>query len=181
MYSESYSVVLVTTHLSLAGAAASIDENSIVSAAKAGYQAVSSIKGINAKIAVAGLDPHCGDEGAIGDFDMKVTSRAVNALRDDGIAVDGPVPADSLFIPDRWELYDLAVAMYHDQGLIPFKMLSFDNGVNITLGLPLVRTSPDHGTAFDIAGRGIARYESMKAAIELAVRLAENNKANESD
>jgi len=175
MYSPMYRVLLVTTHIPVGDIAASIDAEAVLRTIRAGRRAVEAIDGAGGRrprMAIAGLDPHCGDDGAIGIFDRKVTAEAVRTARDEGIDIEGPFSADTLFLPERWKSYGLVIAMYHDQGLIPFKMLAFDTGVNVTLGLPLVRTSVDHGTAFDIAGRGRARHESMGRAIELAARLA---------
>jgi len=124
------------------------------------------------KIAMCGLDPHCGDQGAIGNFDIDVTAKVIKDAQLKGIIIEGPFSADTIFIPQRWEHYDCVIAHYHDQGLIPFKMLAFDEGVNVTVGLSVIRTSVDHGTAFDIAGKNCAGYTSMKKAIELASFLA---------
>ena len=107
----------------------------------------------------------------MGSEDMTIVAPAVEILRQEGIAVSGPLPADTMFHAHARSRYDAALAMYHDQALIPIKTIAFDDAVNVTLGLPFVRTSPDHGTAFDIAGRGIARPDSLEAAIRLAARL----------
>jgi 4-hydroxythreonine-4-phosphate dehydrogenase len=123
------------------------------------------------RLAVAGLNPHAGEEGALGDEDITVVRPAVERLRADGMDAVGPLPADSLFHRDARARYDVALAMYHDQALIPIKTLAFDHAVNVTLGLPFVRTSPDHGTALDIAGTGRARPGSLIAALRLASRL----------
>jgi 4-hydroxythreonine-4-phosphate dehydrogenase len=124
------------------------------------------------RIGVAGLNPHAGESGRFGQEDMKIIAPAVRRAKRKKIRVDGPVPADTLFYKAYNGQYDAVVAMYHDQGLAPLKMIAFDTGVNLTLGLPFVRTSPDHGTARDIAGKGIARPDSMIAAINLAAQLA---------
>jgi len=124
------------------------------------------------RIAVCGLNPHAGEGGLFGDEESRVIRPAIEMARSQGIDAHGPFPADTLFTPANLKRYDLFVAMYHDQGLIPVKMLAFDQAVNTTLGLPLIRTSPDHGTAFDIAGKNAADPSSMKAAIGLAVKLA---------
>ena len=124
------------------------------------------------RIAVAGLNPHAGEEGRFGDEEQRVIEPAMLFARNHGINVEGPFPADTLFIPHRRMRYDGIVVMYHDQGLIPLKTLAFDSAVNVTLGLPIIRTSPDHGTAFDIAGTNSADPGSMKAAIRLACDLA---------
>jgi len=123
-------------------------------------------------IAVAGLNPHAGENGLFGDEEIRVIGPAIEAARRQGIDARGPLPGDTVFLAAANGTYDLVVAMYHDQGLIPVKLLDRDRAVNVTVGLPIVRTSPDHGTAFDIAGRGVADPGSMRAAIELAIRLA---------
>jgi 4-hydroxythreonine-4-phosphate dehydrogenase len=124
------------------------------------------------RLAVAGLNPHAGEDGALGDEDMAIVRPAVERLRAAGIDARGPLAADSLFHQAARASYDVAIAMYHDQALIPIKTLAFDHAVNVTLGLPFVRTSPDHGTAFDIAGTGRAHPGSLIAALQLAARLA---------
>lgn len=120
------------------------------------------------RIGVAGLNPHAGEDGMIGSEEVDIIVPALAALRADGIDVFGPLSADTLFYPPHWRNYDCVVAMYHDQALIPIKTIAFDAGVNVTLGLPIVRTSPDHGTAFSLAGTGRASPNSMLAAIRLA-------------
>ena len=125
------------------------------------------------RIAVAGLNPHAGEEGAMGSEDDAVVRPAVKQLQAEGIDARGPLPADSMFHPAARAQYDVALCTYHDQALIPIKTLAFDNAVNVTLGLPFVRTSPDHGTAFDIAGSGRADPSSLIAALRLAARLSE--------
>jgi 4-phospho-D-threonate 3-dehydrogenase / 4-phospho-D-erythronate 3-dehydrogenase len=124
------------------------------------------------KIAVCGLNPHAGEHGLFGDEEERVIAPAIEIARRNGIDVRGPFPGDTIFIDAAAGKWDLVVAMYHDQGLIPVKLLGFDRAVNVTVGLSMVRTSPDHGTAFDIAGKNAASPNSMKAAIELAVKLA---------
>lgn len=124
------------------------------------------------RLVAAGLNPHAGEDGEIGDEDHAVVAPALAALRAEGVAIRGPLPADTLFHADARATYDAALAMYHDQALIPIKTLAFDHAVNVTLGLPFVRTSPDHGTAFDLAGTGRARPDSLAAALRLADRLA---------
>jgi 4-hydroxythreonine-4-phosphate dehydrogenase len=130
----------------------------------------------NPKIAVLGLNPHAGDNGVIGDEDMHVINPAIIKAKKQGHLVYGPFPADGFFGTDEYKKYDAVLAMYHDQGLLPFKILSMENGVNFTAGLPIVRTSPDHGTAYDIAGRNIASPQSMRQAIYLALDIFENRK-----
>jgi 4-hydroxythreonine-4-phosphate dehydrogenase len=124
------------------------------------------------RLAIAGLNPHAGEDGTLGEEDGAIVAPAVARLVADGIAARGPLPADSLFHAQARATYDVALCMYHDQALIPIKTLAFDHAVNVTLGLPFVRTSPDHGTAFDIAGTGRADPTSLVAALQLAARLA---------
>ncbi len=124
------------------------------------------------RIAVAGLNPHAGEGGAMGREEIEIIAPAIGALRAEGLDIFGPLPADTMFHARAREKYDVALTMYHDQGLIPAKTLAFDEGVNVTLGLPFVRTSPDHGAAFDIAGRGVADATSLMAALKLAARLS---------
>lgn len=122
----------------------------------------------NPRLALTGLNPHAGEGGKFGDEEARVIAPAIERLRAEGITITGPHPADALFAPHERERFDVALCMYHDQALIPIKTLDFDAGVNVTLGLPIVRTSPDHGTAFAIAGKGIARPGAMIAAIRMA-------------
>ncbi len=135
---------------------------------------------INApKIAVLGLNPHAGDNGLIGDEDLRVIHPAIIKAKKHGELVYGPFPADGFFGSGEYKKYDAILAMYHDQGLVPFKILSMNTGVNFTAGLPIVRTSPDHGTAYDIAGKNIASFESMRQAIYLALDIYRNRLAYE--
>ena len=130
------------------------------------------------RLALAGLNPHAGENGSMGKEDQDIIAPAVEILRADGIDVVGPLPADTMFHAAARERYDAALAMYHDQALIPIKTIAFDEAVNVTLGLPFVRTSPDHGTAFDIAGKGIARPDSLIAALRLAARLGRETQSS---
>ena len=129
------------------------------------------------RLVVAGLNPHAGESGALGEEDRNIVAPAVSQLAAEGIDARGPLPADSLFHKEARERYDAALCMYHDQALIPIKTLAFDHAVNVTLGLPFVRTSPDHGTAFDIAGKGVADPTSLIAALRLAARLAADGRS----
>ncbi|MDA3899472.1 MAG: 4-hydroxythreonine-4-phosphate dehydrogenase PdxA [Spirochaetes bacterium] len=174
MYSEKYTVILVTTHEPLANVHSSVTEDKIRNTVLTAYKGMKRIKRREPRIAICGLDPHCGDGGAIGNFDTQITAPLVTELHNSGININGPFASDTLFIPSEWEKYDIIVAHYHDQGLIPFKMLAFDTGVNVTLGLSLVRTSVDHGTAFNIAGKGVASYSSMIEAITLCKSLQQS-------
>ncbi|MHC4883363.1 MAG: 4-hydroxythreonine-4-phosphate dehydrogenase PdxA [Planctomycetota bacterium] len=127
-------------------------------------------------IAVAGLNPHAGEDGQFGDEERRIISPAILLAQEAGIDCCGPFPADTLFYHAAQGQYDGVVAMYHDQGLIPVKMVAFDKAVNVTIGLPIIRTSPGHGTAFDIAGKGIANANAMKEAIRVAVQMAKTKK-----
>ncbi|MBT9472351.1 MAG: 4-hydroxythreonine-4-phosphate dehydrogenase PdxA [Pseudomonadota bacterium] len=170
---EGLRTTLVTVHepLSKVGALLSVDK--IVNAGVVTAQALRSDFGIDApRIAVAGFNPHAGEGGSIGREDVEIIVPAVAALRELGVDANGPTPADSLFHEAARAKFDAVVCMYHDQALIPVKMLDFWGGVNLTLGLPIIRTSPDHGTAFDIAGRGLARPDSLIAAIRMAHEIA---------
>jgi len=124
------------------------------------------------RLAVTGLNPHAGEDGTLGTEDQEIVAPAVEKLRAEGIEVRGPLPADTLFHDAARKTYDCAICMYHDQALIPIKTIAFDDAVNVTLGLPFIRTSPDHGTAFDIAGSGRANPASLIAALRLAARMA---------
>jgi 4-hydroxythreonine-4-phosphate dehydrogenase len=124
------------------------------------------------RLVVAALNPHAGEQGTMGDEERRIIAPAIETLRSDGIDVSGPAPADTLFHPAARATYDAALCMYHDQALIPIKTIDFSGGVNVTLGLPFVRTSPDHGTALDIAGTGRADPASLVAALDLADDMA---------
>jgi 4-hydroxythreonine-4-phosphate dehydrogenase len=166
-------VVPVTVHLSLRRAIEALRANDIVATARVTYAALRDDFGIaQPRLAVAGLNPHAGEDGEMGGEEAAIIAPAVARLREDGIVVTGPLPPDALFSPRTRAGYDAAICMYHDQALIPLKALDFDGGVNVTLGLPFVRTSPDHGTAFDIAGSGRASEASLVAALKLAADLA---------
>src|SRR3984957_18323528 len=167
-------VVPVTVHASLRNSIAMLTTDAIVSAARTTATALQRDFGIaRPRLAVAGLNPHAGEQGALGDEETTIIAPAIATLRSAGIDVSGPWPPDTMFTANARARYDAAICMYHDQALIPLKTLDMDHGVNVTLGLPIVRTSPDHGTAYDIAGKGVADPSSLIAAIELAVSLAE--------
>ncbi len=172
MYSGKYNVMLVSTHVPVFKLKDVIDYNVLLQTIQICEKSLTRIMKKKPKIALCGLDPHCGDDGAIGNFDKDITAKAVKDAQAQGVIIEGPFSADTIFIPQRWAHYDCVIAHYHDQGLIPFKMLAFDEGVNVTVGLSVIRTSVDHGTAFDIAGKDCADYSSMKKAIELASYLA---------
>jgi 4-hydroxythreonine-4-phosphate dehydrogenase len=167
-------VVPVTVHDSLRNSIAMLTTDAIVAAARTTDAALRHEFGIaQPRLAVAGLNPHAGEQGALGDEETTIIGPAIAALRTAGIDVTGPWPPDTMFTASARARYDAAICMYHDQALIPLKTLDMDHGVNVTLGLPIVRTSPDHGTAYDIAGKGTADPSSLIAAIELAAMLAE--------
>jgi 4-hydroxythreonine-4-phosphate dehydrogenase len=166
-------VVPVTVHIPLAAVPGALTTGRIVATARIVAAALRADFGLaRPRLAVAGLNPHAGEDGTIGREEIDVIRPAIAMLRAEGLAVTGPHPADSLFHAKARERYDAALCMYHDQALIPLKTLDFAGGVNVTLGLPIVRTSPDHGTACDIAGKGIADPSSLIAAIELAAAMA---------
>lgn len=181
-------VILVTTHIPLAQVPAALTESRVRAAIELGHEAVAALVsgdsemgggglGGAPRIGVCGLNPHAGEQGLLGREDDAVIAPAIGACRAAGIDVRGPFPADTIFhralaFPGVRPEFDLVVAMYHDQGLAPLKLLARDRAVNMTVGLPIVRTSPDHGTAFDIVGRGVADEGSMHAALALAIDLA---------
>jgi 4-hydroxythreonine-4-phosphate dehydrogenase len=166
-------VIPVTVHVPLADAINALSTYAIVRAGVIADAALRRDFGLaSPRLAVAGLNPHAGEEKTIGGEDGELIAPAVAALRDQGIDAFGPLSPDTMFSPRSRRLYDAALCMYHDQALIPLKTLDVDGGVNVTLGLPFVRTSPDHGTAFDIAGQGIANENSLISALRLADALA---------
>ncbi|MGE5538926.1 MAG: 4-hydroxythreonine-4-phosphate dehydrogenase PdxA [Gemmatimonas sp.] len=171
-------VVPVTIHEPLAAAIAGLTTEKIVRAGRIAAEALGRDLGIpRPRIAVAGLNPHAGEEDRLGTEDRAIVAPAVAALKRDGIAAEGPFPADTMFAPHARARYDLALCLYHDQALIPLKALDFAHGVDVTLGLPIVRTSPDHGTAFEIAGHGKADPTSLIAALTMAADMAERRAA----
>jgi 4-hydroxythreonine-4-phosphate dehydrogenase len=166
-------VVPVTVHASLRNAIATLTTDAIIATAQTTACSLQRDFGIAApRLAIAGLNPHAGEQGALGEEENSIIAPAVAALRNAGIDASGPWPPDTMFTTTARRRYDAAICMYHDQALIPLKTLDMHHGVNVTLGLPIVRTSPDHGTAYDIAGRGLADPSSLIAAIELAAALA---------
>jgi 4-hydroxythreonine-4-phosphate dehydrogenase len=173
LWSPELAVVPVTIHLPLSRVPAALDADLIFETGRVTARDLAARFGIaRPRLAVAGLNPHAGEDGAMGEEDIVIVRPAVERLAAEGIAVRGPLPADTMFHAAARASYDAALCMYHDQALIPIKTLAFDHAVNVTLGLPFVRTSPDHGTAFDIAGSGRADPASLIAAIRLAARLA---------
>ena len=172
-------VVPLTIHLPLAKVPGVLTAELIIETCRVTHAGLVRDFGITRpRIAIAGLNPHAGEAGTIGDEEVQIIAPAIAALRAEGLAVTGPHAADTLFHADARARYDVAIGMYHDQVLVPAKTLAFDTGVNVTLGLPFVRTSPDHGTAFDIAGTGMASPESLIAAIKMAARMVHNRRAS---
>jgi 4-hydroxythreonine-4-phosphate dehydrogenase len=173
LWSPALVVVPVTIHLSLRDAIAQLSSELIVSTARIVVADLKTRFGIaSPRLAVSGLNPHAGEDGSLGEEDRSIVAPAVETLRGEGIDIRGPLPADTMFHAAARKTYDCAICMYHDQALIPVKTLAFDEAVNVTLGLPFIRTSPDHGTAFDIAGTGKADPSSLIAALRLAARIA---------
>ncbi|MDT8989546.1 4-hydroxythreonine-4-phosphate dehydrogenase PdxA [Curvibacter sp. APW13] len=174
---EELRTVLVSIHVSLRRAIEAVTYANVLQTLQIAHRALGRMLGRQPRIAVAGLNPHAGEGGLFGDEEQQVIAPAIEAARRQGMRIEGPFPGDTVFMKARQSAasadpVDAVVAMYHDQGLIPVKYLGVENGVNVTLGLPLVRTSPDHGTAFDIAGRGLADPSSLLAAIRMARQLS---------
>ncbi|MGE0845088.1 MAG: 4-hydroxythreonine-4-phosphate dehydrogenase PdxA [Flavobacteriaceae bacterium] len=174
--SDDLRVVPVTIHIPLRDVAGSLDAARIFLVVCVTAEDLRARFGIERpRIAVAGLNPHAGEGGAMGREEADIIAPALADLRRKGFDVTGPLPADTMFHARARASYDVAITMYHDQALIPVKTIAFDSAVNVTLGLPFIRTSPDHGTAFDIAGKGIARPDSLIAAIRMAAAMAERS------
>lgn len=168
----------VTIHIPLKDVPAALSTDLIAETCRIAHHDLKTRFGIDKpRLAVAGLNPHAGEDGAIGREDQDIIHPAIFKLRAEGLHVFGPLPADTMFHDEARARYDVAICMYHDQALIPAKALGFDTSVNVTLGLPFIRTSPDHGTAFGIAGQGVARETSLVEAIKLAGNLALTSKA----
>ncbi|MBR0713760.1 4-hydroxythreonine-4-phosphate dehydrogenase PdxA [Bradyrhizobium liaoningense] len=173
LWSPALAVVPVTIHLSLRDALAQLSSELIASTVRIVAAELKAHFGIaRPRIAISGLNPHAGEDGSLGHEEQTIVTPAIKLLRAEGIEARGPLPADTMFHEAARETYDCAVCMYHDQALIPIKTLAFDDAVNVTLGLPFIRTSPDHGTAFDIAGTGKANPASLIAALQLASRMS---------
>jgi len=173
LWSDRISVVHVSTHCSLREACDRATKERVLECVHLADGAMKRLGKTMSKIAVAGLNPHSGEAGIFGHEEIDEIEPAVKQAQQEGLNVTGPVPPDTVFLKAYNGIYDVVVAMYHDQGHIPMKMVAFDSGVNVTLGLPIIRTSVDHGTAFDIAGKGIANEESMLYAVDLGKRFAE--------
>ncbi|WP_414656061.1 4-hydroxythreonine-4-phosphate dehydrogenase PdxA [Ferrovibrio sp.] len=175
--SERLRVVPVTIHMSLRQSIDHLTTALIAATSRITAADLREKFGIaHPRLAVAGLNPHAGEAGTMGREDADIVAPAVAQLRAEGIAAFGPLSPDTMFHAEARATYDAAICMYHDQALIPIKTLDFDQAVNVTLGLPIIRTSPDHGTAFDIAGKGIAKADSLIAAIRMAAQMAENRR-----
>jgi 4-hydroxythreonine-4-phosphate dehydrogenase len=173
-------VVLATVHIPLMGLWGKLNIGTVFHPIELVHQALIEMFDIpHPRIAVAGVNPHASENGQFGDEEERIISPAILMARDQGIDATGPYPPDTVFMKARDGHFDAVVAMYHDQGLIPVKLLAFDQAVNLTIGLPIIRTSPDHGTAFDIVGRNRANPGSMRAAIEMAIDLAVKKRARE--
>lgn len=176
IWSETLAVVPVTIHLPLREAIDALTTKMILETARIVVSDMKHRMNLDApRLAIAGLNPHAGEGGSLGREDDAIVAPAVEQLRRESIDARGPLPADTMFHEAARKTYDCAICMYHDQALIPVKTLAFDSGVNVTLGLPFIRTSPDHGTAFDIAGTGRANPSSLIAALHLAARMARAN------
>jgi 4-hydroxythreonine-4-phosphate dehydrogenase len=173
LWSEVLAVVPVTIHLALRDAIGALSSELIVATARIVVTDLRARFGLaRPRLAISGLNPHAGEDGTLGIEEQTIVAPAIETLRKEGIDVRGPLPADTMFHEAARKTYDCALCMYHDQALIPIKTLAFDDAVNVTLGLPFIRTSPDHGTAFDIAGSGRANPSSLIAALRLAARMA---------
>ncbi|WP_234041091.1 4-hydroxythreonine-4-phosphate dehydrogenase PdxA [Advenella mandrilli] len=164
-------VLLVTIHIPLSAVPQQITHDNECTAIRLAHQACRQLGIARPRIAVAGLNPHAGEEGRFGQEDINIIAPAIEHMRQQGLDASGPYPGDTIFMRARKGEFDIVVAQYHDQGLIPVKYLGVDNGVNVTVGLPFIRTSVDHGTAFDIAGKGIADESSLRVAFELAMKM----------
>jgi 4-hydroxythreonine-4-phosphate dehydrogenase len=178
IWSDALAVVPVTIHIPVRDVPMRLSSELIVETGRIVAHDYAARFGVpKVRIAVCGLNPHAGEGGTIGNEEERVIAPAIQTLVAEGIAASGPYPADTLFHPVARKNYDVALGMYHDQVLVPAKTLAFDRAVNVTLGLPFIRTSPDHGTAFDIAGTGRANPASLMAALKLARRLADAHPA----
>ena len=178
MVCDSLRVALLTEHLSLSKVSSSISKDLVETRTRSIHKTLQLDFNIhNPKIAMLSIDPHAGDNGVIGSIDNMVLAPSISSMKNEGIMVNGPFPADSFFGSMKYKEFDAVIAPYHDQGLIPFKTLSFGKGVNFTSGLKYVRTSPDHGTAYEIAGKGVAKDTSFLEAIKLALAVYKNRKA----
>jgi 4-hydroxythreonine-4-phosphate dehydrogenase len=170
-------VILVTIHVALKDVARHVTTGSVLKTIRLAHKAMKHFGIEDPRIGVAALNPHAGEGRLFGSEEWDEILPAVIKARQEGIHASDPVPADTLFYKARNDYYDIVVAMYHDQGLAPLKMLAFANAVNVTVGLPIIRTSVDHGTAYDIAGKGCADPASLLAAVKLAAQMSANKKS----
>ena len=176
LWSPALAVVPVTIHVPLQEAITRLTHDLIVSTARIVVADLKARFGLaHPRLVLSGLNPHAGEEGTLGTEELRIVTPAIETLRAQGIDVRGPLPADTMFHEAARKTYDCAICMYHDQALIPIKTVAFDDAVNVTLGLPFIRTSPDHGTAFDIAGTGRANPSSLIASLRLAARMAQQS------
>ncbi len=172
LFTDTMRIVHITGHLSLRDALDQVKRDRIIKSIQIGHDALCRMGLTSPRIAVAGLNPHAGEAGRFGREEIEEILPAIKACQSEGIVCSGPYPPDTLFGRMRDGEFDMVIAMYHDQGHIPLKLIAMDEGVNVTLGIPIVRTSVDHGTAFDIAGKGIAREDSLCAAVKFAAQLS---------
>lgn len=170
--SDTLWIMLATTHLPLKDVSKNLDKKKVLRTIKLAHETLFRLREKKPRIGVAGLNPHAGEAGIFGDEEIKIIKPAVDEARKMGINVKGPVSPDAIFYLANIGMFDIIVAMYHDQGLIPLKLLSFNRSVNVTIGLPIIRTSVDHGTGFDIAGKGWANPHSLIEAIKVAAHFA---------
>ena len=180
LYEKRLSVIHVSTHVSLLEAISGLRRERIEKVIKLGNEVMRRLSGDEPRIAVAGINPHAGENGLFGKEEINEIIPAVKNMKSSGINVDGPLPPDTVFLQTLKGKYDLVVAMYHDQGHIPLKLIGFSSGVNVTVGLPFLRTSVDHGTAFDISWKGKANEDSMVEAIKLSLKLVNRTQAKDS-
>lgn len=178
-HAEQINTILATIHIPLMDIRNQLTIGRVFDTIDLGHDAMRQLGVVKPRIAVCGLNPHAGEDGLFGDEETRLIRPAIDVANKAGIDARGPFPADTLFTPANLKKYDLFVAMYHDQGLIPVKMLAFDSAVNTTLGLPIIRTSPDHGTAFDLVGKNKADAGSMTCAIQLAIKQAKHQAATD--
>lgn len=172
LYTDSLKVIHVSTHIALRKFLDTLNQPRVETVIRLADQFLKRVGFTHPRIAVAGVNPHAGENGLFGDEEIRIVGPAVAAMKEQGVDVYGPCPPDTVYMQCNEGMYDMVVAMYHDQGHIPLKLLGFYDGVNITAGLPFIRTSADHGTAFDIAWTGKAKSESMAVSIKLAMQLA---------
>jgi 4-phospho-D-threonate 3-dehydrogenase / 4-phospho-D-erythronate 3-dehydrogenase len=173
LYEKKLCVIHVSTHVSLLDAIARVKSDRIIRVIEMANNVMKKLGKDVPRIAVAGINPHAGENGLFGEEEIKEISPAVNRMKEKGINVEGPIPPDTVFLQAVEGKYDIVVAMYHDQGHIPLKLIGFNSGVNVTVGLPFIRTSVDHGTAFEIAWQGKANENSMVEAIKLSIKLTQ--------